>query len=111
MMQKIRKTILCLLAACAAALAAALCLLFVPQAQAATSQIGELDMTGAPTETLCFAEAIGDNLLYQQNKPAAVWGFAPAGSSITVTLTEQESGDEVRREHRNARRGRRADGR
>ena len=95
MMQKIRKTILCLLAACAAALAAALCLLFVPQAQAATSQIGELDMTGAPTETLTFAEAIGDNLLYQQNKPAAVWGFAPAGSSITVTLTEQESGDEV----------------
>ena len=94
-MQRIRKTVVCLLAACAAALAAALCLLFVPQAYAATSQIGELDMTGAPTETLTFAEAIGDNLLYQQNKPAAVWGFAPAGSRITVTLSEQESGDEV----------------
>lgn len=94
-MTALRKKLFVLLFAGAAAFAAAACLLFAPQAQAATSQIGELDMAGAPTETLCFAEAIGDNLLYQQEKPAAVWGFAPAGSSITVTLSEQESGEQV----------------
>ena len=71
-------------------------MLFSRQARAAGRGVGDLDMAGAPTETLAFAEAIGDGMLYQQNQPVAVWGFAPAGSNISVTLSEQESGAQVR---------------
>ena len=106
-----RKTLLTLLVACLAAFAAALCCALCAQQTHAAAGDAELDKSGAPMQTLAFADVICDDMLYQQGKPVAVWGFAPAGSSITVTLTEQESGDEVRREHRNARRGRRADGR
>ena len=90
-----RKTLLTLLAACLAAFAAALCCALCAQQSHAAAGDADLDMTGAPTQTLCFADVICDDMLYQQGKPVAVWGFAPAGSSVTVTLTEQESGEEV----------------
>lgn len=56
-----------------------------------------LDMNGASTETLRFAEAIGDNMLYQQGKPVVVWGFAPAGDEISVTLSQQFGGGDCER--------------
>lgn len=91
-----RKTLLTLLVACLAAFVAALCCALCAQQTHAAAGDAELDKSGAPTQTLAFADVICDDMLYQQGKPVAVWGFAPAGSSVTVTLTEQESGDEVR---------------
>ena len=71
-------------------------LICAPRAYAAESGY-ELDMSGAPTETLCFAEVIGNDMLYQQNEPVSVWGFAPAGSEIEITLSEQSGGALIQR--------------
>ena len=80
-----------LIALMAAALACGVLLAGMPRAHAAEHGY-ELDMSGAPTQTLCFAEVIGNDMLYQQNEPVSVWGFAPAGSKIDITLAEQSSG-------------------
>ena len=102
-----RKTLLTLLVACLAAFAAALCCALCAQQTHAAAGDAVLDKSGAPTQTLAFADVICDDMLYQQGKPVAAWGFAPAGSSVTVTLSEQESGDEVRRADRRRDRGHR----
>ena len=102
-----RKTLLTLLVACLAAFAAALCCALCAQQTHAAAGDAELDKSGAPMQTLAFADVICDDMLYQQGKPVAVWGFAPAGSSVTVTLSEQESGDEVRRAYGRRDRGHR----
>lgn len=65
-----------------------------PGAVKASAQAGyELDMSGAPTDKLRFAEVIGDSMMFQQNKPVKVWGFAPAGSAVAVTLSKQDGTD------------------
>ena len=92
---KIKKTVIFLLALFMAVAVYIGCANFSRTVSAAEHKIGELDMTGAPTETLCFAEAIGNDMLYQQNKPVNVWGFAPADSKITVTLSEQNGEEQL----------------
>ena len=54
-----------------------------------------LDTSLAPTSSLAFAPVISNNMLYQQNKPVPVWGFAPAGSTVTVTLQRQDGTGET----------------
>ena len=54
----------------------------------------ELDLSSAPKNKLSFSYVISDNMLYQQKKPAVVWGFCPAGKLITLQLTYQKT-DEV----------------
>lgn len=50
--------------------------------------------TQAPySETeLTLSSAFGDHMLFQRNKPINVWGYAAAEDTVTVTLTETESG-------------------
>ncbi len=55
----------------------------------------ELDSTSAPKEELNFSYAVGDNMLYQQLKPAVVWGFCPAGRQVTVSLLKQKTSELV----------------
>lgn len=52
-----------------------------------------LNTEGAVTDRLVFSDAIGDNMIYQQNEPVCVWGFAPANTSVSVTLEKQNGGD------------------
>lgn len=89
---------LTLAALCAAAFALSAVFALVqphrPGAVKASAQAGyELDMSGAPTDKLRFAEVIGDFMMFQQNKPVKVWGFAPAGSAVAVTLSKQDGTD------------------
>lgn len=50
--------------------------------------------TQAPySETeLTLSHVFGDHMLFQQNKPINVWGYAAAGDTVTVTLTESAGG-------------------
>lgn len=43
-------------------------------------------------QQLTLSRVFGDHMLFQQNKPINVWGYAAAGDTVTVTLTETESG-------------------
>ena len=54
-----------------------------------------LDTSLAPTSSLAFAPVISNNMLYRQNKPVPVWGFAPAGTAVTVTLQRQDGTGET----------------
>ena len=76
-----RKTLLTLLVACLAAFAAALCCALCAQQKHAAAGDAELDKSGAPMQTLAFADVICDDMLYQQGKPVAVWGFAPRAAA------------------------------
>ena len=89
---------LTLAALCAAAFALsavfALAAPFDKEVSKVNAQSGyELDMSGAPVDKLRFAEVIGDFMMFQQNKPVTVWGFAPAQSEISVTLAKQDGTD------------------
>lgn len=50
----------------------------------------ELDLESAPKTKISFSYAIGNYMLFQQGKPAVVWGFCPAGHSVKVSLFYQK---------------------
>lgn len=62
----------------------------VNKVQADTVFNYELNLDSAPKSELNFSYAVGDNMLYQQLKPAVVWGFCPAGRQVTVSLLKQK---------------------
>lgn len=44
---------------------------------------------------LTLSNVFGDHMLFQRNKPINVWGLAARGDTVTVTLTETQSGKEA----------------
>ena len=36
--------------------------------------------------TFRFAQVYKDHMVLQQNLPASIWGWAPPGSTVTITL-------------------------
>ncbi|NRA95933.1 MAG: hypothetical protein HRU14_06945 [Planctomycetes bacterium] len=46
---------------------------------------------GGPDGEFRLARILGDRMVLQQHKPIRIWGWAPAGSTVKVTLTQDEA--------------------